>query len=212
MSRDHYFHVETRRSGDWTVPEGFPCSPYRSEPLGEFTWLRGRSRCARLFFGPSAIFPFKPGPPESRARSALFRYLGPGYDFEENEWQICWIPYPDLMVDLWDEMQLVLRCDVGSRDAALFGDGRQPFPRGALRARGLDDFHIDLLQEGEIVAAPIDRTHGKARFEIESAAPEVRAAVTFVASVSEYLGRAEAFRGLRAYGADDELRVVSMYC
>ncbi|MDI1484539.1 hypothetical protein [Polyangium sp. y55x31] len=214
MSLDYYFHVETRRSGDWTVPEGFPCSPYRSEPLGEFTWLRGRSRCARLFFGPSAIFPFKPGPPESRARSAFFRYLGPGYDFEENEWQICWIPYPDLMVDLWDEMQLVLRCDVGSRDAALFGDGRQPFPLAALRARGHDDFRIDLLQEGEIVAEPIDRTHGKARFEIESAAPEVRAAVTFVASVSEYLreSRTEAFRGLRAYGADDELRVVSMYC
>ncbi|MDI1433689.1 hypothetical protein [Polyangium sorediatum] len=212
MSLDYYFHVETRRSGDWTVPEGFPCSPYRSEPLGEFTWLRGRSPRARLFWGPSAIFPFQPGPPESRARSALFRSLGPDYDFEENERRICWIPYGDLMVDLWDDMQLVLQCNVGSRDAALFGDGRMPFPEDALRARGHGDFEIDGLQEGEIVNAPIDRTQGKRRFEIEVLAPEVRVPVTFVASVRAYLGesRATAFRDLRAHGREDELRVVSM--
>ncbi|TKC92092.1 hypothetical protein [Polyangium fumosum] len=214
MSLDYYFHVETRRSGDWTVPEGFPCSRYRSEPLGEFTWMRGRSRRARLFFGPSAIFPFRPGPPEGRARSALFRSLGPKYDFEENEWRICWIPYGDLMVDLWDEMLLVLQCDVGSRDAALFGDGQKPFPEDALRARGHDDFELDDLQEGEIVHAPIDRTHGKLRFEIDVLAPDVRVPVTFVASVRTYLGEggAEAFRGLRAHGRDDDMRVVSMYC
>ncbi|MDI1451338.1 hypothetical protein [Polyangium sp. 6x1] len=214
MSLDYYFHVETRRTGDWTVPEGFPQSPYRPEPLGEFTWMRGRSRSARLFFGSSAVFPFKPGPPESRARSALFRSLGPDYDFEENERRICWIPYPELMVDLWDEMRLVLQCEVGSRDAALFGDGRQRFPADALRARGHDDFRISLLQEGEIVNEPIDRTHGKHRFEIEALAPEVRIPVTFVASVRGYLGeaRTEAFQSLRVYGRDEDLRVVSMYC
>jgi len=215
MSIDYYFYIETRRSGDFTVPEGFPCGRFESEPRGEFTWLRGRSPVAAgLFFGPAAIFPFHRGVPAHSSRSALFRSLGPHYDFENDERCISWIAFPDLMIDLWDEMQLILQCAVPSRYAALFADGRRAFPAEALKQRGIADYDLGRLREGKITNTPIDRTQGKDRFHMESVAPETRIPVTFVETVSDYLGhsRVEAFRGLRVYGTDAELRVVSMYC
>jgi hypothetical protein len=215
MSLDYYFYIETRISGDFTVPEGFPRGRFESEPRGEFTWLRGRSPVAAgLFFGSAAVFPFHRGVPEHTSRSALLRSLGPHYDFEHDERRISWIAFPDLMVDLWDEMQLILQCNVPSRDAALFADGRRAFPAEALKQQGISEYDIGRLREGNITSSSIDRTQGRDRFQIESAAPESRIAVTFVETVRDYLGhhRVEAFRGLRMYGADDELRVISMFC
>jgi hypothetical protein len=75
----------------------------------------------------------------------------------------------------------------------------------------LDSYFYVEVVDLELVKEPLDRTFGRGRFEIERAAPEARVSVTFRASVSEPLGepRAAAFRGLRAYGADPELRVLS---
>jgi len=215
MSLDYYFYVETRTSGDFNVPDGFPRRPFESEPRGEFTWLPGHSSVATgLFFSPAAIFPFRQGIPGQTCRSTLLRSLGPHYDAQNDDRRISWIAFPDLMIDLWNEMLFVVQCNVPSRVAALFADGRQPFPADALKQRGLSDYDIDRLREGKIVEPSIDRTRGKDRFHMETQAPETRIPVTFIASVSDYLGhhRVEQFRGLRMYGSDDELRVISMYC
>ncbi len=214
MSLDYYFYVETRASGDFNVPDGFPCGPFESVPRGEFTWLAGHSSVATgLFFGPAAVFPFRQGIPGQTSRSTILRSLDPHYDAENDGHRISWIAFPDLMIDLWNDMLFVVQCNVPSRDAALFTDGRQPFPSDALKQRGVSDYDIDRLREGKIVELSIDRSRGKDRFQMETQAPETRIPVTFIASVNDYLGRhrVEKFRALRTYGSDDELRVISMY-
>lgn len=213
MSIDYYFYVETRISGDFAVPEGFPRGRFKSEPQGEFTWLRGSSPVAAgLFFGPAALFPFHQGAPAYSSQSVLFRSRG--HDAAYDDLRPSWIAFPELMVDLWDEMQLVLQCNVPCRDAAFFADGRQPFPVNALKNRGISEYNLSRLREGTIVHAPIDRTRGRDRFALDNAAPETRIPVTFVETVRDYLGphRTDAFRGLRVYGADDDLRILSTYC
>src|SRR6185369_13550191 len=104
MSLDYYFYVETKRSGEWKVPAGFEHEEYQHKRLGEFTWIRGKSPVADLFFGASAVFPFRREIPRDRGSSAIFQYLDSFYNYQIDEMRLSWIPYTDLLVDLWDEM------------------------------------------------------------------------------------------------------------
>lgn len=214
MSDHFWFYVETRTSGGWDLPaEHVDLQADHHRQVRHFAWLRGSSRLRALFFGGGTRFPFRRGEPPAWESSALFRWLRPG-GVEREMPEIGWIPFAELMVDLWDETRLVVRGSVPAASAALFGDGGQPFPEAALRAAGWDEHEIGRLSEGAPAGAAIDRTFGAARHEIDASRPEQPLDVTWSASISEYLGRerADAFRSLRRFGDDADLRVVSTLC
>jgi hypothetical protein len=213
MSLDYSFYAETKRSGVWTAPPGFEHEEHLHQRLGAFTWIPGRSPLTALFFGPAALFPFRRELPPDRESSALFRHLDSFYDYRTDERRLSWIAYPDLLIDLWDEKQLLLGAKVPACDGDAFGNGRQPFPENELFARGWDESRVASLRAGSVKRVPVDRTFGKGRHELEAVPPDFMLDVTWLDSVSGQLGqwRAEAFRGLRRHGSDQELRVISMF-
>lgn len=214
MSQDFYFHVETRASGEWTCPDEFPEPATRGIPRGEFTWIKGSSRTQALFFGESALFPFRPEHPPFTEASEVLRTLYPeGWTVGDRDLVLAWIPYAELMVDLWDETRLLVGNRVPARYAALFGDGTAGFPEAALAAAGWDPHQIGRLREGGPASEAIPRSHGPGRHEIETSNAERPLDVTWTDTVARCLGpgRADAFRSLRRYGTDAELRVISIF-
>jgi hypothetical protein len=211
---DFTFYVETRKSGAWNRPEEFAADEKTSRRLGAFTWIPGKSYVQyQLFFGDEALFRFRRERPPDTRDSALFQHLDHFYDYEEDERRLSWLPYEELLVDLWDEPSLLISARVPASQAALFGNGRQPFPETALATAGWDSYDVDRMREGCLVSEALDRTFGRGRNEVEGCSGDWLITVTWADSVSGYLGasRANAFRSLRQYGSDRDLRVISLY-
>jgi hypothetical protein len=197
MSVDFHLYVETRAGGEWTCPDEFPQMTIHGLPRGEFTWIKSSSRTSGLFFGEGALFPFRPGHPPFTPASELLRTLYPeGWNVGDRDLTLSWIPYEELMVDLWDETRLLVGNRVPAGIAALFGDGTA----------------IDRLREGGPALESIPRSTGPGRSEADASHPERPLEVTWTDTVAGCLGRrrADAFRSLRRHGADAELRVISI--
>jgi hypothetical protein len=214
MSVNFHFYVETRASGEWTCPDAFPAATVHGLPRGEFTWIKASSRTPGLFFGEGALFPFRPEHPPFTPASELFRTLYPeGWKMGDREIVLSWIPFEELIVDLWDETRLLVGNRVPASVAALFGDGNMSFPGAALAAAGWEQHAIDRLREGGPAIEAIPRSTGPGRREVDASHPERPLEVTWTDTVAGCLGRrrADAFRSLRQHGTDTELRVISIY-
>lgn len=213
MSFDFSFYVETRTSGVWNRPDEFAAEQEFSRRLGGFTWVSGKSCVQSLFFGDGALFQFRRERPPDTRDSTLFQHLDSFYDYDYNERRLSWLPYEEFLIDQWDEHSLLVSGRVPASQAALFGNGSQPFPEEALMVAGRDRYVIQRLREGHLVCDPVDRRFGRGRNELVECPGDWLITVTWADSVSGYLGalRAEAFRSLRKYGSDRDLRVISLY-
>ena len=212
MGRDFTFHIEEHAGGRWDVPAGLePRSAYAH--AGEFAWVPASAPGMRLFFGEGALFPFIPGAPPDWEHSAIFRWLAPWYDFAGDEFEISWLPFEDLLLDEWDRTTLIVSQRVKARYAAWFGDGAGAFPRDAVAGAGLSE--RDLFDGGRerVVGAPIDRTFGRGRYEIEQAGDETLVDVTWAETIAGLMGDrvTREFRAVRRFGPDAALRVISTF-
>jgi hypothetical protein len=164
-----------------------------------------------LFFGADAIFSMRPGPPDDRRGSALLRYLDQFYDYERNEDRMCWLSYPALLIDCWDSEVVTVAANVQARHAILFGDGTQSFPRAALVTAGASDEELEVLHKGRPVRAPVATAFGRQRNHIAGLSQDEPVEVTWRATITELVGGPYSilFKGLRQYGPDEELRILS---
>jgi hypothetical protein len=171
VSLDFYFYVEVRTGAGWNRPEEFALEGSAHRHLGEFTWLKGRSRVQHLFFGDRALLRFRRERPPDTENSALFKYLDLFYDYEDDERRLSWIPFEDLLVDLWDDQCLIVSARVRADLADHFGNGRQAFPSEALRTAGMDPYDVNYPREGALVEEAIDRTYGAGGMSSKSRFP-----------------------------------------
>lgn len=213
MSTDYYFYVESLQMGLWNRPVDLADATHARRNLGEFAWLKGSSPACGLFFGERAVFHFRAGRPPVTEESTLFRHYSYMSENDLKALRPAWIPYAELMVDIWDEPALTIRGLVTARDASFFSDGKAPFPAAELQASGWSESELARLREGHLTDQPIDRDTGLGRYELDASLPTALLSVTWTDSINGYLDprRAEAFRSLRRYGTDAGLRVISLY-
>jgi hypothetical protein len=153
------------------------------------------------------------GLPDDRRGSPLLRYLDQFYDYARNEDGLCWLPYPELFIDCWDTDRVTIGAKVPARYALLFGDGNQEFPEAALLESGASEEELERLGTGWWPARePVDITFGKQRSRLAELPPDRLVEVTWRATIAEFIGERHAglFKGLRRYGPDEDLRILSM--
>lgn len=210
----HHFYVECREPDGWDVPTDFN-PEFRifecDRPFGEFVWAHPRCGWLDLFFGVAPLFPMRSGPPDDRRRSPLLRHLDQISDYNRNEDELCWLPYAELDIDCWDTDFVTIGTSVPARHALLFGDGRQGLPRAALLAAGASQKELERLRDGKLAREPVDAAFGQHRSRIAELPPDRLVEVTWRATIAEFIGEPHAgsFKGLRQYGPDDELRILS---
>jgi hypothetical protein len=209
-----HFYVERRKAAGWVVPPDFAPEPWTFDcdhSFGGFAWAHPRNGWTELFWGAEALFPMRPGPPEDRRGSALLQYLDQFYDYGRDDGQLCWLPYSDLMINSWETEWVTVGAWVPARYALLFENGRQGFPWAALRGAGASEMELERLRNGSLAPEPLDVAFGRQRFQIAKLAPERPVDVTWRATISEFIGEphASVFKGLRRYGPDEDLRILS---
>lgn len=211
----HHFYVEQHGADGWGLPPGLEFHPFTFEcdqRFGGFAWAHPRSGWLGLFWGPDALFAMREGPPDDRRGSPLLqRYVDWSYDFRRNEDALCWIPYTELLVDSWETDLLLVRAPVSAGYALLFGDGRQRFPSAELLDAGASDAELRRLARRSLAHEPINIIFGKQRSLVAELPPDRPINVTWRETISEFIGEPHAglFRGLRQYGRDADLRILS---
>ena len=214
MGLYYHFYVECRTPDGWAVPQDFEPEPWGFKScghLGEFTFAR--RGWVDLFWGPEALFPMRQGPPEDRRGSPLFQYLDTFFDYEREGESLFWLPYEELLVDCWDTEKVLVRAKAPARYALLFGDGRGPFPRAELLAAGMKEEELPGWRDTGLTREAADMTFGPDRFRVSGLPPEREVEVTWQETVSGFMGErdAGAFRRLRRYGPDADLRLLVMW-
>ncbi|MDY3554485.1 hypothetical protein R5W24_003609 [Gemmata sp. JC717] len=214
MAEEYHFYIERREADGWVLPLDFQPEPWTYEsqrPFGEFAWAHPRQKWLALFWGEGALFPMRLGPPDDRRGSPLLRDLSRYYDVSHDDLGLSWIPYTDLLIDCWDTDAVTLVACAPARYALLFGDGRQSFPSTALIEAGLTGERLDRLRDGWLAREPVDNTFGRDRFRVAELPPDRMVEVTWRVSITEFVGEphAERFKGLRRFGPDDSLRILS---
>jgi hypothetical protein len=210
----HHFYVECRGPDGWGVPPDFEPEPWTfvcNRSYGEFAWAHPRYGWLRLFFGVDPLFPMRTGPPDDRRGSPLLWDLDQFYDYDRDEDRLCWLPYPELVIDCWDTELVTVGAEVPARYALLFGDGQQRFPGAAIREAGASEEELDDLRDGWPAREPVDVAFGRQRSRVARLPPERPIAVTWRATIAEFIGELHAgvFKGLRRYGPDEDLRILS---
>ena len=198
------------------MPPEFVPEPWmfeRSREFGEFVWARTGCGWPLLFFSLNSLFPMQEGPPDDRRGSPLLRYLDQFYDYERNEDGLCWLPYPELFIDCWDTDLVTIGAKVPARYALLFGDGTQEFPGAALLEAGASEEEVERVRVGWWpVREPVDTAFGQQRSRLAELPPDRAVEVTWRATITESIGQRHAglFKGLRQYGPDEDLRILSL--
>jgi hypothetical protein len=139
------------------------------------------------------------------------QYLDQFYDYGRNEDQLGWIPYQELFIDCWNTDLVTIESRVPARHAFLFGDGQQPFPNAELLGSGAGEAGLDRLRRGSLANHPVDISFGQNRARLAELPPDREVPVTWRATISEFIGEPHAslFQGLRQYGPDEDLRILS---
>lgn len=210
----HHFYVERREPEGWGVPPDFAPEGWTFEcdrPFGAFAWAPPRCGWLGLFFGSAPLFAMRPGPPDDRRGSPLLRHLDPLYDYRRNEDGLSWIEYAELLIDCWDTDLVTVGGTVPVRYALLFGDGQQAFPGAALLGAGASEQEMERMRGGRPVSAPLDVAFGRQRSRLGDLPPNQPVEVTWRATIAELIGEPHAglFKGLRRYGPDEDLRILS---
>jgi hypothetical protein len=153
----------------------------------------------------------RPGPPEDRQGSALLQYLDRFYDYARDEDQVCWLGYPALVIDAWDTDLVTVEAKVPARYAVLYENGEQAFPEAALREAGATVKELKSLHAGRLTGKPMEAAFGRQRFRVAGLPSDRPVPVTWRVSITEFIGERHAalFKGLRRYGPDEDLRILS---
>jgi len=201
------FAVEHKQAGRWDIPDELVDF---HEP-GVFWVFSSHWSGRKFFFGSSAWFPLRRGPPPAWKDSRLYQWFLP-YDFESNDWEISWVPYANLFVDDWETEQVCVGAPAKARYASWFADGSQPFPHRRIHEEGIAPEHV-LLYDWDFCESPVDRTCGRDRWTLEQTPPDDYVGVTWIATIAELLGAdtTTTFKQLRRFGDDADLRVISRY-
>jgi hypothetical protein len=173
--------------------------------LGEFTCVPEGWSFLDLYWGARPYFSVRKGLPE-KCGAALSEHLG-----RTNEFMVCWIPFEELFIDDWDSTTVLVRGKAPACYAPLFGNGTCPFPERELLAVGVAEQDLAELHAGHLAEEPVDTSFGRYRHEISQLPPERLTKVTWRDSLPAFMrpGVAGAFRRLRTYGPDPDLRIVS---
>jgi hypothetical protein len=215
-----YFYVESRSADDWVVPSNLaPWGGNYNAELGAFLWAHPRQRWLDLFaigrYVVEPLFRLRPGPPDDRRASSLLRYLDNvhHYDYAKNDYHLAWMPYEELFVDCWDTETVVLGGNVPAQYALLFGNGEQPFPTAELVTAGVEEKALERFHNGWWTDKSADMTFGPDRYHLNQLPPDRDVWVTRRETIAGFIGapHADEFRGLRRYGRDEDLRVLSMW-
>jgi hypothetical protein len=214
MGLDYSFFCQKRANQGWI---DVACAEGSLQGPPGFTWIDDKDVVRHLFWGDRSLFAMRRDLPPDIASTLLFQRCGQA---AFSEWYHSWLPFDELLLDLWDESFVFFSKQVAPKYVNIFGDGQQPFPRGHLLAAGMPEQDVDRLQntsyyerEAAIVNEPVDWESGKNRFELANTRPNYLLWVTWKVSVSSCLGdwRAREFRGQRRYGNDEELRIVCLF-
>ena len=210
----HHFYVECHKAKGWVVPPDLTPEPgmfQGDRRFGEFAWVHPRQGWLALFWGAEALFPMRSGPPADRRGSALLDHLDRNYDYGRNADQLCWLPYPELVIDGWDTEWVTIAAQVPAAYGLFFGDGQQRFPRSELLGAGVSEIACDRWRRGWLACKPVDRTVGKERFQLANLLPNHKIKVTWQATIREFVGEPHArlFSDLRQYGKDEDLRLLA---
>jgi hypothetical protein len=215
MSCQYNLFIECRNPNGWAVPSDFEPEPWGFKSyshLGEFAFARPSWCWVDLFWGAEALFPMHQGLPEDRC-SPLLRYLETFVDYEHQVENLYWLPYEELLIDSWDTEKVLARAEVAARYALLFGDGRSPFPRAELLEAGMNEEDLPGRGSKRLSREPVDMTFGPDRFQVSELALERKLQVTWQETISDFMGErdAGAFRRLRRYAPDEDLRLLAWY-
>lgn len=222
MADYRHFYVECRSTTGWAVPNDFvpTATAFKSDAhLGGFAAAHPRWRWLDLFaigrYVIEPLFRLRPGPPDDRRGSALLQYLESvhHYDYEKNDYHLSWMPYEELFIDCWTTDTVLVGNEVPARHALLFGNGEQPFPTAELVATGVEEAELEKFRNGWWVNEPTDVSFGVHRHQLSQLPPERDVCVTWRDTIAGFVGEgyADAFRGLRRYGRDEDLRILMMW-
>ena len=217
--QDFYFHVglhsrffvEQRSKNGWMIPP--TCSPLygMQEQPGMFFGIWEQARLVDLFWGPHSLFAMRHGFPPERERSELCRWIETQWREGLEDYNVCWLPAEELLLDDWQTTWLTVAQEIPARYAGLFGNGRERFPEKALGEAGYDASDRKSFRRGAYtVEAAIDYTFGKHFALRRNTPPDDSLPVTWLENVEEYIGEegTAAFHSLRQLGRAEELRIV----
>lgn len=209
-----HFYIEHLGTAGWVLPAAFEAEPWTFEcdhAFGGFAWAHSRCAWLDLFWSPNALFPMRAGPPDDRRGSPLLQHLGTFYDFGRNEDDLCWIPYTELVIDCWEKDLVTVGAPIAAKYALLFEDGLQRFPRAELIGANAPESELDHLRERSLVREPVHMIFGRQRYRVAELPPDAAIDVTWRETIAEFIGEPHAslFRGLRRYGRDEDLRILS---
>jgi hypothetical protein len=217
MGLYYNFYVQKKAEGRWVVPAGFSDSKGERDESGYVTWIDDEDSVRQVFWGAKALFPMRRECPPDITDTLLFQRCGAsGFSV----WYHSWLSLDELLLDLWDETDLIVCKRIAARHARLFGDGRQPFPRQGLLSAGIPPAEVEDLEntsycvsDAFVVDEPIDWNYGKKLHQLKEVAPEYLAEVTWQVSISNFLGqwRTAEFQNLRRFGRDEELRIICLF-
>ena len=151
-------------------------------------WWPLRWDATTIFFGESAVYPFHPGLPTDISSSSWnYAHL----NFEDDQRYAGWISFAELELRYWPERTVLMGGSVKARFADLFGDGRQPAPIPALRARGIEEPVLDRVThwKSKRRLSPEDWTGERAR-TLERSPLDSDVAVTWLQPLPELFGYA----------------------
>lgn len=146
-------------------------------------WWPARWEITSLFFGPAALWPFKPGLPDdlSQPLSEMIHE-----NFKLDSTYAGWISVEDLELATWPQRFVILGCSVPARYAHLFWKGDQPAPLDQLRSLGLAEPVLDQLTQGNQRRKSEYRRLDPQSFHLLP--PDVAVSVTWIEPVSEFAG------------------------
>jgi hypothetical protein len=210
----HHFYIECRTNDGWVVPPGFRAESWTfecDERFGGFAWAGPGAGWLELFGRVNSQFPMHAGPPDDRRGSPLLQYLDQFYDYEANDSALCWMPYSELFIDCWNTDSVTVGREIPAEFALAFGNGENPFPEEKLLDLGLTETELENFRYRRRMEPPIDVTTGRRRYEIAERPPDHLVAVTWRETIAQFVGEPHAhlFQGMRQFGRDDDLRILS---
>jgi hypothetical protein len=207
---DYCFYVQKQTPRGWGVPPGYVAPEGKTDESGFVMWLHSRANACQLFWGLFPQIPMRKGEPPGIEDTDLFREWG---EAAFRDWYHSWVPLEDMLLDLWDERTVLICAEVEARFASIFETGDHPFPREQLVAAGVAEDILEEWRVGDVTDKPVDWTWAGRRHELHTTDPTRPVEVTWLTSVSDVLGESHsaAFRNLRRYGRDDELRIICTY-
>jgi hypothetical protein len=189
MSTDLGWLLEEKIAQSWSTParrhDEFSRRTGQGGEVVKVCWWPVRWPVTSLFFGPHAMFPFRPGIPDD-ASSEIRAYVRG--NFEDGAALAGWLPLEELLLPLWTTETVMLETKMPASYASAFGSGSVLRQQIEERLGGCDAFHhLMNHHEPQRVVACQDWSNSRAH-ELFTLDPDCLVPVTWKEPLSEYVG------------------------